>query len=433
MFDSNLGKKMSERPDSLEQRFNELKSRKLKLDMTRGKPCAAQLDLSNEMMTVLGSGSFLSADGTDCRNYGGLSGGGLDGLPEAKSLFSEFLDVASEEVIVGGNSSLNMMYDAVARAMLFGVPGGKCSWSSEAAKSGPIKFICPTPGYDRHFAICEVLGIEMISVPLTSSGPDMDQVERLVAEDSAIRGIWCVPKYANPTGAVYSSDVIDRLAQMKSSAPDFRIFYDNAYNVHHLYGAKPRLKNILEACKQAGNPNRVLLFGSTSKISFAGAGVAVMGGSVENMNHAKKFLAFQTIGPDKLNQLRHVAFFGDLAGIEAHMERHAAIIRPKFEAVLEVLERELGDTGVVSWSKPMGGYFISLDVVPNTAKQVVAMCNELGVKVTPAGATFPYGRDPLDRNIRIAPTIPSLEEIRIATEVLAVCVQLARTGLFVCS
>ena len=414
---------MGDRLHQLNQRYDEFKAKKLALDMTRGKPCSEQLDLANEMMTVLGSNKNRSADGTDCRNYGGL-----DGIPEAKRLFADLIEVNEKEIIVGGNSSLNMMYDSVARAMFFGVPGSSRPWIAEAQSiSGGrgIKFLCPAPGYDRHFAICELLGIDMVNIKLTANGPDMEQVERLVAEDASIRGMWCVPKYSNPSGIVYSDEVIDRLAQMKTAAPDFRIFYDNAYAVHHLYPQRKPLKNLLEACKSAGNPNRVLLFGSTSKISYAGAGVAAMGGSTENLNHARKYLAFQTIGPDKINQLRHVEFFGNFAGIEAHMERHATILRPKFEAVLSILEKELGGLGIASWSKPEGGYFISLDVVPNTAKKVVALCEEVGVKMTPAGATYPYGKDPQDNNIRLAPTLPKLDELRIATEVLSVCVQLA--------
>jgi DNA-binding transcriptional MocR family regulator len=401
------------RNEQLQKRYDEIKARKLSLDMTRGKPCAEQLDLSLGLLDCLGS-DYRAADGTDCRNYGGI-----DGLPEAKKLFAPFLDVSPNEIIVAGNSSLALMHDAVAMALLLGVPGGARPW-----KDGAVKFLCPSPGYDRHFAVCQHLGIEMITVGMSSSGPDMEEVERLAGADHGIRGIWCVPRYSNPTGVVFSDEVVERLARMKA-APDFRIFWDNAYAVHHLVDSPPALKNLLAACKSSGNAERVLIFGSTSKVSFAGAGVAMVAGSEQNIAYLKQAMSFQTIGPDKLNQLRHVRFFGDMKNIEAHMAKHAAILRPKFEAVSAILERELGGSGLAQWSRPQGGYFISIDTADGCAKTVVAMAAEAGVKLTAAGATFPYGKDARDRNIRIAPSMPALEEIKQAMELVAICIQLA--------
>lgn len=406
---------MSDRVKMLQAEFSRIQALNLKLDMTRGKPATEQLNLSNGLLNVLEPGDFFADDGTDCRNYGGV-----DGIPECKRLFADYLDVGVNEIIIGGNSSLALMHDALMRAVLFGVYGGERPWGGQR-----VKFICPVPGYDRHFALCELLGIDMINVPLNESGPDMSVVECLVAEDPAIKGIWCVPRYSNPNGAVYSDEVINSLAKMKTAAPDFRIFYDNAYAVHGLYDEEVRQLNILAACKKSGNPHRVLIFGSTSKISLAGAGIAVMAGSQENIDHARKYLSLQTIGPDKINQLRHVRFFGSYEGILRHMKKHAEIVRPKFEIVGEVLDRMLGQLNVASWSRPRGGYFISLDVAPNTAKKTVSLAGELGVKFTPAGATFPYGKDPDDSNIRIAPTMPKSADIAQAIEALAVCVQLA--------
>jgi len=404
--------------EQLQKRYDEIKARNLKLDMTRGKPCVEQLDLSLGLLDCLGS-DYRAADGTDCRNYGGI-----DGLPEAKELFAPFLEVAPDEIIVAGNSSLALMHDAVAKALLLGVPGGTKPW-----KDGPVKFLCPSPGYDRHFAVCQHLGVEMITVGMTSAGPDMEEIERLAMADQSIKGIWCVPKYSNPTGVVFSDDVVDRLARMKA-APDFRIFWDNAYAVHHLVDSPPVLKNLLAACREAGNPERVLIFGSTSKVSFAGAGLAMVGGSEQNIAYLKQAMSFQTIGPDKLNQLRHVRFFGDMKGIEVQMAKHAAILKPRFDAVSEILDRELGASGLAQWSRPQGGYFISIDTADGCAKAVVAMAAEAGVKLTSAGATFPYGKDPRDRNIRIAPSFPPLAELRQATEILALSVLLvaAETG-----
>jgi DNA-binding transcriptional MocR family regulator len=398
---------------SLRKRYDAFKSKGLALDMTRGKPCAEQLDLSMDMLKCLGR-VYTSAGGVDCRNYGGV-----DGLPEAKQLFAELLGVGAAEVIVGGNSSLNLMHDTIARALSHGVVGSDSAW----AKLPEVSFVCPSPGYDRHFSICQHFGIKMVTVDMTEAGPDMDEVERLVACDASVKGIWCVPKYSNPTGVVFSDEVVDRLAGMKTAAKDFRIFWDNAYAVHDLEDETVPLNNLLAACKTAGNADRVFMFCSTSKVSFSGAGVGAMGGSVANMDWMRGHLSMQTIGPDKLNQLRHVKYFGNLDGIHAHMKKHAAIIKPKFDAVLSILEKELAGKGVASWSRPKGGYFVSLDVLDGCAKAVVAKAAEAGAKLTKAGATFPYGKDPHDRNIRIAPTLPSLADIEAATELLAVCVQ----------
>jgi DNA-binding transcriptional MocR family regulator len=388
----------------------------LAIDMTRGKPGPEQLDLAMDMLYCVKADSYRASNGVDCRNYGGL-----DGIPEAKEIFAQYLGVAPQEIIVGGNSSLNMMYDAMVRAMIHGVVDSGLPWG----KLPRVKWLCPSPGYDRHFAITEHLGIEMIAIDMGPDGPDMAQVESLAAEDEAIKGIWCVPKYSNPTGVVYADEVVERLAAIETAAADFRIFWDNAYAVHHLDGAPARLRNILAACKGAGHPNRAFLFGSTSKISFAGSGVAMMAGSEENTELTKQQMSYQTIGSDKLNQLRHVRFFGDLAGIEAHMQKHAAIMRPKFDAVLDALDQGLAGKNVATWSRPAGGYFVSLDTLDGCAEAVVALAAETGVKLTPAGATFPYRKDPRDQNIRLAPSLPAVDDIRSAMEVVVVCVQLA--------
>ncbi|MGK3986386.1 aminotransferase class I/II-fold pyridoxal phosphate-dependent enzyme [Sorangium sp. So ce136] len=400
----------------LEARYDAFEARGLKLDMTRGKPSSEQLDLANGMLALPDAGDLTASDGSDTRNYGGL-----DGLPEMKAIFAELLEVPAAQVIVGGNSSLTMMHDAVVRALVHGVPDGNGAWS----KQPKVKFLCPSPGYDRHFAICEHHGIEMITVDLNDAGPDMAQVERLVAEDSAIKGMWCVPKYSNPTGTTYAPEVVRRLASMKTAAADFRLFWDNAYAVHDLYAEGDRLADIVSACQSAGNANRPLVFASTSKISFAGSGIAAMASSPANVADAKKHLGIQTIGPDKVNQLRHVRFFKDYKGLLSHMQRHAELLRPKFEAVTSTFERELGGKGIATWTSPRGGYFTSLDTLDGCAKEVVRLANKAGVKLTGAGATYPYGRDPRDRNIRIAPSLPPLEQIRVAMEVVAVCVQLA--------
>ena len=401
--------------DNLLDEYHKFKSRSVTLDITRGKPCSDQLDLALEMLDCVNSKDYLSEDGTDSRNYGGL-----DGIPEAKKLFARYLEVAPEEIIIGGNSSLNLMHDAFMRAMVKGVSEDSPPWG----KLPKIKFLCPSPGYDRHFFICDYLGIEMIPVEMNADGPDMDVIEDMAAGDESIKGIWCVPKYSNPTGAVYADEVVDRLASMHVKAADFRIFWDNAYAVHHLNDNPPRLKNILTACQKAGNPERVFIFGSTSKIAFAGSGVAMMAGSEKNMAQIKKQIGFQTIGPDKLNQLRHVKFFKDVEGITDHMQKHMAILKPKFDAVQSVLKKELGGKNIAQWSHPAGGYFVSIDTMEGCAAAVVRMAAEAGVKLTPAGSTFPYMQDPLDRNIRIAPSFPPLAEIRSAVQLVCICIQL---------
>jgi DNA-binding transcriptional MocR family regulator len=399
----------------LSERIEGFRKRKLALDMTRGKPGAQQLDICNGMLTIVDEHNYLTPSGLDVRNYGGL-----DGFPEAKGLFADFLEVSPEELIIGGNASLNLMFDSVAQCMTHGTSGGGEPWFAQKAK-----FLCPVPGYDRHFAICEHFGIRMIPVALAESGPDMDEVEDLAGGDPSIKGIWCVPKYSNPSGVVYSDETVERLASMNTAAADFRILWDNAYTVHHLGGGPAPLKNILEACKRSGNPDRVLIFASTSKMSFPGAGIALIAGSTENMEWLRSRLSAQTIGPDKINMLRHVLYFKNMHGILDHMDKHARLIGPKFQAVQEILERELGDTGLATWTRPRGGYFVSLDTKPGCAAAVVSLAGELGVKFTPAGATWPYGKDPRDSNIRIAPTLPTLEQIRIAVEVLALCIQFA--------
>jgi aspartate/methionine/tyrosine aminotransferase len=401
--------------DDLLDRYREFKSRGIALDITRGKPCPEQLDLSSDMLDIINSRNYLTQEAADCRNYGGL-----DGIPEAKKLLAQYLEVAPQEIIIGGNSSLNMMHDTFMRAMVKGVTKDSPPW----AKLPKVKFLCPSPGYDRHFFICDYLDIDMITVKMNDTGPDMDQVEELAAGDDGIKGIWCVPRYSNPTGVVYSDEVVDRLAAMKTKANDFRIFWDNAYAVHHLDDKPARLKNILTSCKQAENPERVFIFGSTSKITFAGSGVAMMAGSAENMAMTKKQMAYQTIGPDKLNQLRHVKFFKNVTGIEDHMKKHAAILKPKFEAVQNVLEKELAGKNIADWSRPGGGYFVSIDTMEGCAAAVVQMAAEAGVKLTPAGSTYPYMKDPLDRNIRIAPSFPPLEDIRSAMQLVGICIQL---------
>lgn len=401
----------------LEAQFEEVKAKGLKLDMSRGKPSADQLNLSMGMMDTLTSGVDLTCeDGVDCRNYGGL-----DGIDEAKQLLADMMEVPKDNVIIFGNSSLNVMYDTVARAMTHCIMG-----STPWCKLDKVKFLCPVPGYDRHFAITEHFGIEMINVPMTSTGPDMDMVEKLVSSDPAIKGIWCVPKYSNPQGITYSDETVFRFANLKPAAEDFRIFWDNAYCVHHLYEDKQDyLIEILMECKKAGNPDMVYKFSSTSKISFPGSGIAAMAASDANLEDIRSTMRVQTIGHDKVNQLRHVRFFGDIHGIVEHMKKHADILRPKFETVLEVLERELGGLEIGSWIAPRGGYFISFDALDGCAKAIVAKAKEAGVVMTGAGATFPYGKDPHDSNIRIAPSYPTPEELAVAAEVFVLSVKLA--------
>ena len=401
----------------LEKEFEDVKGKGLKLDMSRGKPSKAQLDLSMGMMDVLKSTSDLVCEeGVDCRNYGVI-----DGIKEAKQLLSDMMEVPKDNIIIFGNSSLNVMYDTVARAMTHGIMG-----STPWCKLDKVKFLCPVPGYDRHFAITEHFGIEMINVPMTSTGPDMDMAEKLVSSDPAIKGIWCVPKYSNPQGITYSDETVFRFANLKPAAEDFRIFWDNAYCVHHLYEDKQDyLIEILMECKKAGNPDMVYKFSSTSKISFPGSGIAAMAASDANLEDIRSTMRVQTIGHDKVNQLRHVRFFGDIHGIVEHMKKHADILRPKFETVLEVLERELGGLEIGSWIAPRGGYFISFDALDGCAKAIVAKAKEAGVVMTGAGATFPYGKDPHDSNIRIAPSYPTPEELAVAAEVFVLSVKLA--------
>lgn len=391
----------------------------LSLNMARGKPGKDQLDLSMPLLDILSSDdACTAADGTDIRNYGVV-----DGLPEAKELMASMLDDKPENTIVFGNSSLNIMYDTVMRCWVFGTLGAT-PWS----KLDSVKFVCPVPGYDRHFGVTEEFGIEMVTVPMNEDGPDMDTVEELVANDSSFKGIWCVPKYSNPGGVTYSDEVVRRLASMKCAAEDFRIFWDNAYTVHHLYddpAEQDQLLDIATACNEAGNPNRYFKFASTSKVTFPGAGLAAMAASPENIAEIKKRMGAQTIGHDKLNQLRHVRFLKDANGIAAHMAKHAAILRPKFELVLKMLTEGLEGTGCGSWSNPRGGYFISFNAPEGCAKRVVSLAKEAGVTMTGAGATYPYKNDPKDSNIRIAPTLPPLDELEAAMKVFVCCVKLA--------
>ena len=400
----------------LKAKYKEYQGRNLNLNMARGKPCVEQLDLSMGMMDVLSSSADLTCDdGTDCRNYGVL-----DGIKEAQELLSDMMEVPHDNIIIYGNSSLNVMYDTIARAMTHGIMG-----STPWARLDKVKFLCPVPGYDRHFAITEHFGIEMINVPMTKDGPDMDLVERLVSEDEAIKGIWCVPKYSNPQGYSYSDLTVRRFARLKPKAKDFRIFWDNAYTIHHLYDdEQDNLVEILAECKRAGNPDLVYKFASTSKISFPGSGIAALASSHNNLEEIRRQLSIQTIGHDKVNQLRHVRFFGDIHGMIEHMRKHADILRPKFEAVISILERELGGLGIGEWTNPKGGYFIAFDSLDGCAKDIVARCKKAGVVMTGAGATYPYGKDPEDKNIRIAPSFPTPEEMLEASKVFALCVKL---------
>lgn len=400
----------------LEAKYKEFQNKGLKLDMSRGKPSKEQLDLSMGMMDVLdSSASLICEEGIDCRNYGCLTG-----IKEARELLAAISEVSADNIIIYGNSSLNIMYDTISRSMTHGVMGNT-PW----CKLDKVKFLCPVPGYDRHFAITEHFNIEMINVPMTPEGPDMDMVEKLVSSDESIKGIWCVPKYSNPQGITYSDETVRRFAALKPAAKDFRLYWDNAYSVHHLYPDKQDFcLEILAECAKAGNPDMVYKFTSTSKISFPGSGVAAVATSKNNIEDIKKQMTLQTIGHDKLNQLRHVRFFKDLDGVKAHMMKHADIMRPKFEAVLTVLDRELGGLGIASWIKPLGGYFISFESMEGCAKAIVAKCKNAGVVMTGAGATFPYGKDPMDSNIRIAPTFPSPEELAVAADLFVLCVKL---------
>lgn len=400
----------------LEASYEEKKALNLQLDMSRGKPSPSQLDVSLGLMDALNSDSVLkSEDGTDCRNYGVL-----DGIPEAKKLMADMMGTTADHIIIFGNASLTIMYDSISRSYTHGVLG-----STPWCKLDKVKFLCPVPGYDRHFAITERFGIEMINIPMTQDGPDMDMVEELVANDDSIKGIWCVPKYSNPQGYCYSDETVRRFANLKPAAEDFRIYWDNAYVIHHLYkDNQVEIPDIISECEKAGNPNLVYEFASTSKVSFPGSGIAAMAASAENLADVKKQMTIQTIGYDKLNQLRHVAYFKNIDGLKAHMKKHADAMRPKFEAVLKVLDEELTGAEIGSWVKPLGGYFISFDAMEGCAKKIVAKCKEAGVTLTNAGATFPYGKDPKDSNIRIAPSFPTPEEMAVATDLFVLCVKL---------
>ena len=397
--------------------YEDAKGKGLSLNMARGKPSAAQLDMGMSLLSVLDENSDLyTEDKIDCRNYGELTG-----IPEAKKLMGDLIGAPADQVIVCGNASLPIMYDTISRSMLFGVNG-----STPWCKLDKVKFLCPVPGYDRHFAITESMGIEMINIPMTVTGPDMDMVKEYVESDPAVKGIWCVPKYSNPQGITYSDDTVKAFAALKPAAEDFRIFWDNAYAVHDLYeDDKDELLDIISECEKAGNPNMVYEFCSTSKVTFAGAGISAVATSKENISWFTKTMTIQTIGYDKINQLRHVRFFKDAQGVAEQMKKHAAMLRPKFEAVLATLKKELSGLEIGSWVEPKGGYFVSFDAMEGCAKEIVKLCKEAGVVLTGAGATFPYGKDPKDSNIRIAPSFPTPEEMEAATDVFVLCVKLA--------
>ena len=401
---------------ALEAEYAKIKEMGLSLDMSRGKPAAEQLDLSMGILDTVDAKSVVkSENGTDLRNYGVL-----DGIPEVKKLIGDMVGAKPENVIVYGNSSLNIMYDQIARAEIFGICGNT-PW----CKLDKVKFLCPVPGYDRHFAITEEFGIEMINIPMTEEGPDMDMVEQYVNNDAAVKGIWCVPKYSNPQGVVYSDETVRRFANLKPAAADFRIFWDNAYVVHHLYeDNQAQILNILDECEKAGNPDIVFQFCSTSKVSFPGAGIAAISASAANIADIKKKLTIQTIGHDKINQLRHVKFFKDQKGVQEHMMKQAAIIRPKFEMVEEMFTEEIASRGIGTWMHPLGGYFISFEALEGCAKKIVEKCKEAGVVLTGAGSPYPYKKDPKDSVIRIAPTYPSMDELKEAVKVFTVVVRL---------
>ncbi|WP_369795151.1 aminotransferase class I/II-fold pyridoxal phosphate-dependent enzyme [Halioglobus sp. HI00S01] len=402
--------------DTLEAQYRALAERQLSLDLTRGKPGTEQVSLSDALDGIL-EGDYRASNGTDVRNYGGL-----DGLPEAKALFSTVMGVPESDIVIGGNSSLTLMYSVIDFALNVGLRGAESAWGN----SDELKFLCPVPGYDRHFAICEHLGIEMIPVAMDANGPDMDEVERLVSSDPAIKGIWCVPRFSNPTGCVYSEETVERLARLGTIASDdFIVMYDNAYAVHIIDADAPELANIRDYSVKHGTESSVFQFGSTSKVTFAGAGVAFLSSSPANLAAFKQHLGFQSIGPDKVNQLRHVKLLQSPAGIAAHMEKHAALLRPRFAAVLATLENELGDTGMGEWLSPQGGYFISFNTRPGLAQTVVKLAADIGVALTPAGATYPYGNDPEDSNIRLAPSYPSLKDVQATAEAFVICVKLA--------
>jgi DNA-binding transcriptional MocR family regulator len=398
--------------------YAELQAKGLKLDLTRGKPAPAQLDLSNGLLDLPGSDDYRDGDGTDVRNYGGVHG-----LPELRAIFGELLGIPVQNLIAGNNASLELMHDVVVFSMLHGGVDSPRPWAAEPV----VKFLCPAPGYDRHFAITETLGVEMINVPMREDGPDVDLIEELVAGDPAIKGMWCVPVYSNPTGVTYSWETVRRLVQMQTAAIDFRLMWDNAYAVHTLTHDFERNVDVLGLAETAGNPNRPLVFASTSKITFAGAGVSFFGGSLGNIAWYLQYAGKKSIGPDKVNQLRHLRFFGDADGVRLQMQRHQAVLAPKFAVVLEILADRLGESKIASWTEPKGGYFISLDVLPGTAKRTIALAKDAGIAVTEAGATFPYRKDPEDRNIRIAPTFPAEPELRAAIDGLATCALLSAT------
>jgi len=398
--------------DKLDKKYNDYKKQNLSLNMSRGKPCSAQLDLSKGLYDNIDP--LISESGIDCRNYGIIKG-----LPEVRELFAELLKVEMDEIIIGSNSSLNLMYDTIARSFSHGVSEAATPWN----KLDNVKFLCPSPGYDRHFSMCQLFDIEMIRIPLNEDGPDMDIVEDLVSKDESIKGIWCVPKYSNPTGIVYSDETVSRLASMKTAANDFRIFWDNAYIVHHLTDEHAKLKNILRTCKKEGNPDQVFIFSSTSKITYAGSGISVFSSSRKNIEYMTNLMSKQTIGSNKINQLLHYRFLKSVDNILDHMEKHAEILNPKFEMVLHVLDKKLGNKGIASWSNPKGGYFISLNVMKNCAKEVVQLAKDVGVTLTDAGATYPYGDDPDDSNIRIAPSYPPLHDLEKAIEVVCTCIE----------
>lgn len=402
--------------ETLKAAYEEKKALGLSLDMSRGKPSPTQLNVSLPLMDVLDSEADLKTEGgMDCRNYGVL-----DGIPEAKKLMADMMGTTPEHIFIGGNASLTLMYDTVSRAYTHGLLG-ETPW----CKLDKVKFLCPVPGYDRHFAITEHFGIEMINIPMNEDGPDMDLVEKLVPEDEAVKGIWCVPKYSNPAGVCYSDETVKRFAALKPKAKDFRIFWDNAYVIHHLYEDRQvQILDIISECEKAGNPDMVFEFASTSKVSFPGAGISALAASEANLADAKKTFTIQTIGHDKLNQLRHVRYFKNIDGLMAHMMKHAAQMRPKFEASLDVLDQELTGLGIGTWTKPLGGYFISFDAMEGCAAKIVAKCKEAGMVLTGAGATYPYHKDPTDSNIRIAPSFPSAEEMKQATDLFVLCVKL---------
>jgi aspartate/methionine/tyrosine aminotransferase len=403
--------------------YEAFRARGMKLDMTRGNPSPEQLDLSLGMLAMPGNGDFLTERGEDARNYGGPP----QGLPEARALIAEAIGAPVEQIVVGNNSSLALMHDCIVYALLKGVPGGASPWNQESwTQKKPIAFLCPVPGYDRHFGICEDYGIRMLDVPLTGQGPDMAVVERLVL-DPSVKGMWCVPQYSNPTGETYSDESVKRLGAMRTGAPDFRLFWDNAYAVHHLTGQRHAVANIFAACDKGGYPNRAFAFASTSKVTFGGAGLGFFASSPENVAWFVARMRRRSIGPDKLNQLRHVRFLRDAAGLNKLMDGHRAILAPKFQAVIQTLDARLSGTGAARWTRPEGGYFITLDVMDGCAKRVVALAGQAGLALTAAGATYPLGRDPNDRTLRIAPSYSKLEEVRAAAEGIAICVLLATT------